>query len=566
MAAETAARGVNRRALGAAVLAAACIAAYGRSVGHGFLFWDDRAFISENPLIAHPSAANLLALWRTPLHDLYAPLTYTLWGLLSAAFGAQPWAFHLTNVALHTVNAGLVFAVLRHLVKEDGGKAALAGALLFAAHPVQCEAVAWASETKDLLSALFSLIAIHQYLVFRERESRRAYLSASVAFLCALLAKPTAVIAPALLVILNHALHRRGWAGSFRGLTLWFVAGAAFTLIASRVQPAAETLRYVAPLWLRPVVALDALTFYLGKIVWPRNLVPDYGRTSASLVASGALAYTWIPAVALLSSAWGVRRALPWMAVAMALFVTALLPVLGLVPFDFQYYSNVADHYLYLPMLGPALGLAVAHRRLARLGRLVVPPALAGLLALSFVQASYWRDDATLYARTLAVNPRSFMAYNNMGQMLEAQGRLEDALVQYREALGTFPACQDALNNVGNVLYKQGKYDEAIRHYTDVIARSSHLEARTRTAARMHNNLGAAYIKKTMYNEAIVEFERAVAIDPNYLEPYYNLGSVLMAFGRYADAIRLFRRGLIVNPDHAELRSQLSRALSLAGG
>jgi len=82
----------------------------------------------------------------------------------------------------------------------------------------------------------------------------------------------------------------------------------------------------------------------------------------------------------------------------------------------------------------------------------------------------------------------------------------------------------------------------------------------------MHNNLGAAYLKKTMYNEAIVEFERAVAIDPNYLEPYYNLGSVLMAFGRYADAIRLFRRGLIVNPDHAELRSQLSRALSLAGG
>src|SRR5439155_1435049 len=93
-------------------------------------------------------------------------------GLLAAVVGPKPWAFHLTNVALHALNAGLVFAVLRRLVTEDDGRAALAGALLFALHPVQSEAVAWASETKDLLSALFSLLAIRQYLVFRERENR----------------------------------------------------------------------------------------------------------------------------------------------------------------------------------------------------------------------------------------------------------------------------------------------------------------------------------------------------------------------------------------------------------
>src|SRR5207249_3699276 len=161
---------MRRRTLPAAVLAAASVAAFGRTVGHGFLFWDDRAFILENPLIAHPSAANLLALWTTPLHDLYAPLTYTLWGLLTAVVGPRPWAFHLTNVALHVLNAGLVFAVLRRLVTEDDGRAALAGALLFALHPVQSEAVAWASETKDLLSALFSLLAIRQYLVL-DRKS-----------------------------------------------------------------------------------------------------------------------------------------------------------------------------------------------------------------------------------------------------------------------------------------------------------------------------------------------------------------------------------------------------------
>src|SRR5213083_3155681 len=337
-------RGMNRRALCAAVLAVACSAAFGRTALHGFLFWDDRAFIAENPLIAHPSAASLLALWTTPLEDLYAPLTYTLWGLLAAVFGPKPWAFHLTNVALHALNGGLVFAVLRRLVTEDDGRAALAGALLFALHPVQSEAVAWASEAKDLLSALFSLLAIRQYLVFREGENRRAYLWASGAFACALLAKPSAVVAPVLLVILNRGIQRRDWAGSLRGLSPWFVAAAAFTLIAAHVQPAAG-LHFVAPVWLRPAIALDALTFYLGKLVLPLHLIPDYGRTSQSVVSSGALAYTWIPAAALLAAGWVLRQKLPWMAAAVALFVAALLPVLGLVPFDFQYYSNVADHY-----------------------------------------------------------------------------------------------------------------------------------------------------------------------------------------------------------------------------
>src|SRR5438132_1149843 len=436
-------REMNRRALCAAVLAVACSAAFGRTAGHGFLFWDDRAFIAENPLIAHPSAASLLALWTTPLEDLYGPLTYTLWGLLAAVVGPKPWAFHLTNVALHALNAGLVFAVLRRLVTEDDGRAALAGALLFALHPVQSEAVAWASETKDLLSALFSLLAIRQYLVFRERENPRAYLWASGAFPCAR----------------------------------------------------------------------------------------------------------------------------PRMAAAVALFVAALLPVLGLVPFDFQYYSNVADHYLYLPMIGPALGLAAAWGRLAPLARrIVVPVALASLLASSFVQASHWKDNATLYAHTLALNPRSFMAHNNTGQMLEEEGRFEDALSHYRAALEAYPGWQDALNNIGNVLYKEGRYDDAIRHYTDVIGRSSPAEGLTRTAARMHNNLGAAYLKKSMYNDAAIEFRRAMAIDPDYLEPYYNLGLVLMAFGRYADAIPVLRRGLVVNPDHAELRRQLGLAVARSGG
>src|SRR5262249_49618267 len=161
----------------------------------------------------------------------------------SAFFGTTAWAFHATNVALHAANACLVFGLIRRLV--DGEATALAGALLFAVHPVQAETVAWASETKDMLSALFALVAIHAYLSFRDRARFRAYLVASVAFICALLAKPSAVVTPGLVLVLEGRLHPDRWRTSLRWLAPWFVGATGFALIAAHVQPATGRLAWV---------------------------------------------------------------------------------------------------------------------------------------------------------------------------------------------------------------------------------------------------------------------------------------------------------------------------------
>src|SRR5262249_27785941 len=204
--AGTDAREMSHRTLPAVLVVALAVATFARTVGHGFLFWDDRAFIAENPLIARPSAATPLTVWTQPLLDLYAPLTYSLWAGLSAVFGPAAWVFHLTNVVLHALNAWIVFALLCQLLGEAGAGAAVAGALVFAVHPVQVESVAWASETKDLLSACFALLAIDQMLVFRREGRRGVYLRASLAFLAALLAKPSAVVTPLLLVVIDRTL------------------------------------------------------------------------------------------------------------------------------------------------------------------------------------------------------------------------------------------------------------------------------------------------------------------------------------------------------------------------
>jgi tetratricopeptide (TPR) repeat protein len=555
---------MKRRALPAVVVVALAVAAFARTVGHAFLFWDDRGFIAENHLIVHPSAADLLTLWTRPLLDLYAPLTYSVWALLSAVVGATPWAFHLTNIALHAASAWLVFALLRDLLDEGDVGPALAGALVFAVHPIQTEAVAWASETKDLLSALLSLVALRAWAGFRSRGGRGAHLRASLAFAGALLAKPSAVVTPLLVLVLDRIVWRRSWRDSLTSLAPWFAAAAVVALVAARAQPAAEHLRVVPPLWLRPAIALDALGFYGWKLLLPLGLAPDYGRTAERLWTAGVLAWSWIPAAAVLALAWLLRKQAPALAAGVGLFVLAVLPVLGLVPFDFQHYSNVADHYVYLAMLGPALGVASACRRVSSSRRAVgVAAAVTVLFVLTLRQAAHWRDDATLAAQTLAVNPRSFMARNNLGQLLEERGQLDEAVLQYRAALEVEPDSGDVLNNVGHVLFKQGRYDEAIRHYTGILRSGT---GRPGLRARMHNNLGAAYLKTRRYEEAAGEFQQAIRNDAEYLEPYYNLGLLLTAFGRREEAVGVLRQGLAVDPWHAALRHQLGLAMAPSPG
>jgi protein O-mannosyl-transferase len=159
------------------VIALAVAATFGRSIDHAFVYWDDHETIAHNDDFVRPTLAGVLRYWWTPRQELYIPVTYTFWGVL--AFVSErddgtldPRVYRAANLALHATSAGLVFLILRRLVTSD--LAALAGALLFAVHPVQVESVAWTSGAKDLLSGALSLAAILLYLRASDAEGRAA--------------------------------------------------------------------------------------------------------------------------------------------------------------------------------------------------------------------------------------------------------------------------------------------------------------------------------------------------------------------------------------------------------
>jgi protein O-mannosyl-transferase len=417
--------------------------------------------------------------------------------------------------------------------------AAGAGALLFALHPVQVESVAWVSEARGLLCGLGSLVALWQYVAFWQAGSRRAamlhYLAATAAFALALLSKPAAVAVPLMAGVLvvgwlglpgrnrrdaEDAEHgakawnnRRGaedaedgrdargaaCAGGGEGwetvraavwsLGPWLVLAALMAVITKWQQPDAA-MAVVPPLWARPLVAGDALMFYFYKLAAPWGLCPDYGRSPTWLLAQSWCYAAWLVPAAFLAALGCLRNRRVWL-VAAGLSVAWLLPVLGLVPFDFQRISTVADRYLYLALLGPALALSWALQsgvrgRASGVGEPLaasqpppkprnpqIPKSLARLLtaalllllgALSFRQTAYWEDDLTLFAHTLSVNPNSVMANHNAGYALAERGMYEQAREYYLKALEIDPSHAETHLSLAIALDELGYRQQAERH------------------------------------------------------------------------------------------------------
>lgn len=529
--------------------------------GHDFV-WDDRGNIVENPLFQPPTLANALRFWEKPYEKLYIPLTYTVWSGLAriAQMPAErgdviefsPRIFHLANLGFHIIAALVVFGILRMLVRHDW--AAFCGALFFALHPLQVEPVAWITGLKDVLSGCLSLIALGLYL----KHKGYHYVLATLAFVLAMLAKPGALAVPVVAWALDYWLLRRSARQCALTAIPWAVLTIPFIIVNKLAQPDA-IIPFVTPLWERPLVAADALAFYLYKSALPLWLGPDYGRSPEWLLQQGWALITWAIPFGIFVLIWRRRERKPWLLASAGVFVAGMLPVSGLVPFVFQGLSTVADRYLYFSLLGPALALGfflAAQQRKAAAVFCVGTLALLGLR--SAFQIRHWRDETTLYRHALSVNANSSLAHFNLGNALMERRLVDDAIGHFRDAARANPRHADVRNNLGTALARQGKLDEAIHEYREAITIYPGY-------AKAYYNFGNALVRQGKLDEAIGRYRQAVAADSDYLLAHNNLGMALVDKGDLAAGMSHFRRGLAINPAFAILHRNLGRALAMQG-
>jgi tetratricopeptide (TPR) repeat protein len=517
----------SRLFLGACIVLAAGLC-YIPAMGAGFV-WDDDLLVTENPLVK--GADSLPYVWASAASTDYTPLTTTAFWVQWRLWGDNAAGYHLVNILLHALSALLLWRVLARLAIPG----AWLGALLFAVHPVNAASVAWIAELKNALSLPFYLAAIASFLRFLEVRKPAPYILALLAAGCALLSKGSTVILPIVLLLCTWWKQRRVTGFDLLSLIPFCLLSGAAALVTIHFQSRVIDASVLpAPIPVRIARAGHALWFYLGKDLWPLHLCAVYpkwppDRSLLPLILAAALAlFLWL----------GRNHLGRGLFFAWAYFITALLPVLGILNMTFLDQAWVADWWqqLALPAVTAlfAAGVAILWQRTPSPARRAAISVLVACIVLllgarTWSQASGYESMETLCRRTLAANPEAWIAHNNLGAVLNSQGRLDDAALEYQAALALKPTDSSAHSNLGIVYARLHRYDEAIAEYHTALESAP-------DNAKVWFNLGNALGAERRNPEAVDAFSHAIDNDAHWTNPRYEMGTILLELGRPAEA------------------------------
>jgi Flp pilus assembly protein TadD len=553
-----------------------------------FLRWDDDTNFLANPHYRGLGWPQLRWMLTSTLQAVYSPLAWMTLGLNYRLGGMDPWGYHLGNVLLHAINAGLVFLVARRLlaaafrdVPTDGrlDLGAAVAALVFGVHPLRVESVAWITERRDVLCGFFYLLSVLAYLqgATRERTLPGRWLAASLlAFGAALGSKAIAMTLPLTLLVLDVYPLRRlhlGWPALVREKLGHFVLAGVGALVASWAvtRGAGWTSYDDYGIGARLAMTGYSFWFYPWKLLWPEKLSPLYELPAHISLLDARFLWPTVGVVGITVLLLLGRHRIPGAPAAWLQSMIVVAPVSGIAHAGHQL---AHDRYSYLSGLGFAVlaGAAVtwladqrARRRVSRwvYGATVTAGALAliGLGANTWVHSRIWRDSESLWRAAVTTDPDCALCHQKLGEALQAAGLHGEAEAELTRAVALRPDRPTVHNSLGAFLVSrdrlgaaEAEFREAIRlmpQYPDAVA-----------------NLGALHARQRKYAEAIVELRRALAMSPQHETARRNLafaldrtGIDLARAGRPADAVAFFKEAAALQPGEPSLWRDLGQAL-----
>jgi Flp pilus assembly protein TadD len=565
----------KRRLVLCLLLALATLALYNPVTHAPFLNYDDPIYVSNNPQVRGGlSWKTIVWTFRTPKDLDWHPMTWLSYAADSRVFGQNPAGYHTTNLLLHTVNALLLFLIL----ESATGFAwrSLAVAVLFALHPLNVESVAWIAERKNVLSMFFFLVALAAYGWYARRPGVGRYLAVTLAYVLALMSKAQVITFPFAVLLLDYwPLRRLDFSRASaeeaepnvslaigRGSSVWKLVAEKLPWLALSVASAiiarttgGQAFSYTAesdapagfPLWVRLATAAIGYAKYLGKTFWPRNLALVYPHPGyATSIPAAVVSAIGIIGITVLVVLFRQRRAL---FVGWFWFLGTLAPMSGIVTIGPH---SMADRYAYIPLIGIFVILAWGAADLIEgwhipIGASATAAALILILlgAALHRQVSFWKDNATLWAHTLDLTQRNFIAEEDLALALIDQGRVEEALPHLQRARSLQPDDPLATANLATYDQMRGNYQAALNGFANVIRFSNSAPS---LRAMAYTNSGYAHLSLRQHSNARQDFENALRTQPANSAAYRGLGLVAQRAGDLAEATKDYQRSVELQP------------------
>jgi tetratricopeptide (TPR) repeat protein len=564
-------------------LAGIISAVYWQVGSHGFINFDDHLYVSDNPMVKSGlSWEGVKWAFGFTGRAYWHPLTWLSHMLDCQLFGTDPGMHHLMNMLLHMANSLLLYAALRFMTGSFGSSAFVA--FLFALHPVNVDSVAWLAERKNLLSATFSILTVLVYAFYARKPGFTRYLLTLFTYLLGILSKPPTLVAlPFALLLLDYWPLRRITIDFpfretlsrlrepvFKRLILRLVAEKVPFLIMSigivfiSLKSSSGNIDVITPdmvsYSLRIENAVVSYVLYIGKLFWPHNLTIYYPFPASIPFLHVVLSSVMLLGVTAASIVY--IKKYPYLFTGWFWYLGTLVPVSGLMQVGL--WPAMAERWVYVP----AIGIFIAVSRLIpemlpgfRRKKIVMYstsiPVLLLCALISWNQASYWKNDLSLFSHAIEVNRRNSVAYSCLGDYYTEKGDIAKAMDYYRAAMDINPGDPTSNYNLGIVLLKAGRFGEAAVHLEKAAQKFSRDE-------QLHIGLGIAYTGQGRIDDAVGSFRKALEINPES-EAQKNLRALQQRNQGLENRIASLEKKLAENPREGKALHDIAVAYSMKG-
>jgi len=511
--------------------------------------WDDKSFIIQDNEIKDLS--NSGKFFTEDVQGVYRPLRTLAYAISYQLWGEFPFYYHIQAIVIHIICSLLVFFIFLRILKK--WKLSLFAALLFAAHPIHTESISFITASFDQIAILFLLSSFLLYIKDKKMGSIVFYLFAA-------LSSEIAIVLPFLIGLYDFTFKLKPTKENLKKQLRKYIPYIAIFLvflfirfflikIVGRVDLDGLGWSYSLRLLNMPKVFFK----YILLLLWPLGLSVKHTILISNSIFESSLLIPIVLLIVLVFLSFKMYKKSKIIFFSIWFFFISLLPVSNIIPIQ----RLMTEAYLYLPSIGFVLFLSymidrIQYLKIRQLGKknlkkislAIFIILIIGYSAVTIKRNMDWKDELTLWERTVEVNPKSAIAYNNLGLAYNEKGDYMNAGKAFLRSIELNPRRAVTFYNIGLLYGRLNVINDSIKAYEFAVELDPGM-------IEAHINLGMMYDQKEMYEEAYSEYLSALEIDPESFSAYVSIGNHFDRLKEYDKAVENYEKAIELNTNDA---------------